>query len=124
MKRRVFLGSVFTVSTLAGCLGDDDSDPALKTELDAGSPILTVSVAEDAPGPIEVTALCRDEARTVETGEEFTLRRQKDGESCTVRVRGEYRDPPETEYRIGQASDGQLTVTPDGAFEFDRAVIN
>lgn len=124
MNRRVLLGSLLTVSTLAGCLGDDDGDPELKTELEAGSRILRVDVAEDAPGSVAVTPLCREETRTVETGEAFTLRRQKDGESCTVRVRAEYREPAETEYQIYAAECGQLTVTPDGAFEFVRSVIN
>jgi len=125
MNRRVFLGSLLTVSTLAGCLADeDDSESTLKTEQDAGSRIMTVSVAQDAPGPVEVTALCRNEVQTVETGEEFTLRRQEDGESCTVQVRGEYRNPPETEYRIGGGEDGQLTVDQNGEFEFVIAVIN
>jgi hypothetical protein len=113
---------LLTVGSLAGCLTDeDDSESELLAE---GTQIASVSVAQEAPGPIEVTAACRDEIYTVETGEEFELLRQEDRESCVVQFRSGYREPGETEYQIGPLEQIDLTVNPAGEFDFSLTVTN
>jgi hypothetical protein len=122
MNRRLFLASLLTVGSLAGCLtDDDDSEPEL---LRKGTQIASVSVAGDAPGPVEVTAACRDEVYTVEAGEEFELLRQEDAESCTVQFRSQYAEPAETEYQIGRLEEVELTVHPDEEFDFSLTIVN
>ena len=78
-----------------GCLTDeDDSEPELLTE---GTQIVSASVAQDAPAPVEVTAACRDEVYTVDAGEEFERLQQEDAEPCTVQFRSVYAELAETE---------------------------
>lgn len=150
MERRTVLAAVGTLATvgLGGCLGDGDGDnneaegpapnrTASPTEtateretktptpdhytMPAGTAIVEVTVDPDFDGSVVLETTCREDASVLENGEQATVVRNEDRESCgvSVAVDGE---TAFDEWIAGYES-ARLTVTADGELEGGRIML-
>lgn len=108
MRRRILLRSVGSCCVaLSGCLSNGDEDEEnmgnedydweerhendgdeddWSKEFHSGRPLVEVTVDEAFDGDVVFKANCRDKEYRIPAGEELSINREEDGESCSFRL--------------------------------------
>lgn len=129
MKRRTLLSTIPLFTGISGCVntgGDantngegNQTDGANNSiseedsklyEYQEGNSLVDVAVHEDFNGSGVLEADCRDEDYSIKAGEEFSIDRKEDGESCSFQL---YTSGKE-EYGKGVSGAGRLELEVTG----------